>query len=62
MLRAEAVGNAALAGAARLLLDGNQRVRAQRIAADAKVLQLGGDERFEERFMAAMAFPVAQEA
>ncbi len=59
---AQAVGNAALAGAAALLLDTGLRARAERIAGMATVLQLGGDEGFERRFMAAMDFPAWEEA
>ncbi len=55
--RASAVGNAALAGAAALLMDVGLREKAERIASGARVVPLGGDEGFEQRFLAAMNFP-----
>jgi len=59
--RAAAVGNAALSGAALLLLDTQLRAKAQQIASNAQVVQLGGDEGFEKHFMAEMDFPFAEE-
>lgn len=59
--KAQAVGNASLAGAAALLLDTRLRKRAGWIASTAKVVQLGGDPGFEARFMAAMDFPWSEE-
>ena len=61
MTRTRAVGNAALAGAAMLLMDQGLWEKADRIAGMARVLPLGGDEGFERRFMGAMTFPVAEE-
>ncbi len=61
MARARAVGNAALAGAAMLLLDQGLWEKADRIAGMAQVLQLGGDEGFERRFMGAIGFPAGEE-
>ncbi len=60
-VRAQAVGNAALAGAAMLLLDTGLRGKAEAIAGGASVLALGGDEGFEKRFLAGMDFPVCEE-
>ncbi|MEA4998878.1 MAG: ASKHA domain-containing protein [Candidatus Limiplasma sp.] len=59
--RTRAVGNASLAGAALLLLDSGRRAQAERIAAQAKVLQLGGDEAFEGMFLQEIGFPAAEE-
>ncbi|NLI21622.1 MAG: ATP-binding protein [Clostridiales bacterium] len=59
--RAQAVGNASLAGAAALLLDTGLRAKAERIARTARAVRLGGDPAFEARFLAAMDFPMAQE-
>ncbi len=55
--RAQAVGNAALAGAAALLLDTRLREKAERIARETELVPLGGDPGFESRFLAAMDFP-----
>ena len=59
--RARAVGNASLAGAALLLLDSGRWAQAEGIAAQAKVLQLGGDEAFEGMFMQEIGFPGVEE-
>lgn len=59
--KAQAVGNASLAGASALLLDTRLRDKADWIAKAAKVVQLGGDAGFEARFMAAMDFPWGEE-
>ncbi len=56
--KAHAVGNASLAGAAALLLDTRLRTQAEQIAGMAQVIQLGGSETFEKRFLAAMDFPM----
>ncbi len=55
--RARAVGNAALAGAAALLLDTRLRAKAEAIARRATLVPLGGNAAFEERFLADMNFP-----
>jgi len=57
--KARAVGNAALAGAAALLLDTRLREKAERIAKKVELVPLGGDAGFEKRFLAAMDFPWA---
>ena len=59
--KAVAVGNAALTGAAMLLLDTGMRERAEWIAQHAQVVGLGGDAGFERRFFGAMDFPTAGE-
>ena len=59
--KARAVGNASLTGASALLLDMRLRQKALQIAASAKIVPLGGDPGFEQRFLAAMAFPCAEE-
>lgn len=58
--RVQAAGNAALAGAAMLLLDTRLRAKADALAQRAKVLQLGGDPDFEKRFLDALQFPFAE--
>ena len=55
--RAQAAGNAALTGAAMLLLDTRLRAQADALARAARVVQLGGSERFDTRFIDALAFP-----
>ena len=59
--KAHAVGNASLAGATALLLDTRLRTKAEQIVNDATLVALGGDPRFEERFLADMDFPWVQE-
>jgi len=59
--KAQAVGNASLAGASALLLDTRLREKADWIANTAKIVPLGGDAGFEERFIAAMGFPWGEE-
>ena len=55
--RARAVGNAALAGAAALLLDTRLRTKAEAIARRVTLVPLGGNAAFEERFLSDMNFP-----
>lgn len=57
--RASPIGNAALAGAAMLLLDTRLRKRVEALAQAVRVVPLGGDAQFEQRFLAAMRFPYA---
>lgn len=59
--RAQAAGNAALAGTAMLLLDTRLRARADALALQTRVVQLGGREGFDRRFIDALAFPYAEE-
>lgn len=57
--RAKVIGNAALDGAAEMLLNTERIVVARRIAKEAKHIDLGGNERFNERYLAHMRFPAA---
>ena len=50
-------GTAALSGALRLLLDVNSRKLAERIAAAAVQLNLGGNPLFNENYIEQMFFP-----
>ncbi|MBO7683865.1 MAG: DUF4445 domain-containing protein [Kiritimatiellae bacterium] len=50
------IGNAALAGAATLLLHPQRRESALRLAHDARLVELGGNADFSDRFIDAMAF------
>lgn len=50
------IGNAALAGAATLLLHPQRRESALRLAHDARLVELGGNTGFSDRFIDAMAF------
>ena len=50
------IGNAALAGAATLLLHPERRTSALRLARDARLVELGGNPEFSDRFIDAMAF------
>ena len=50
------IGNAALAGAATLLLHPERRASALRLARDARLVELGGNPDFSDRFIDAMAF------
>ena len=59
--KARTVGNAALAGATALLLDTRLRAKAEQIAQNVTLVQLGGNAAFETRFLANMDFPLAQE-
>ena len=54
--RVKVLGNAALAGAARLLLDRREHERAREIARRARHVALGGNPRFNERYMDQMFF------
>ena len=54
--RAKVLGNAALTGAARLLLDRREHDRAREIARRARHVALGGNPRFNERYMDQMFF------
>ncbi len=58
--KAKVIGNASLAGAALLLLDERRVQEARAIAAAASHVSLGGNPRFNERYMEEMLFP-AQE-
>ena len=53
--RAVGVGNASLAGAA-LMLDASARDRGVELARSAELIELGGNARFAELFIARMAF------
>ncbi len=55
--RAKVLGNAALAGAARLLLDMPEQERTRGIAALARHVDLGGNPKFNEHYMDQMFFP-----
>jgi len=52
------LGNAALSGAARLLLDREQIVMAEELAKKSRHINLGGNSRFNEHFIDAMLFEV----
>ena len=54
--RVKVLGNAALTGAARLLLDRREHERAREIARCARHVALGGNPRFNERYMDQMFF------
>jgi len=54
--RADAVGNAALAGASLLVLNAGIRLQAETIAKAAKVLDLSVNTVFSDRYMAGMVF------
>ena len=54
--RVTVLGNAALAGAASLLLDRAQMAGAEELARQARHCNLGGNSRFSEHFMEAMLF------
>ena len=49
--RARVIGNAALTGAARLLLDKSLQEQARQIAASAAHVNLGGNPRFNQHYM-----------
>lgn len=55
--RVEILGNAALAGAAQILLDGEKLRQAEGIAASSRHMNLGGNPQFNENYMNAMLFP-----
>lgn len=55
--RVKVIGNASLAGAARLLLDQNALHTAQTIASTALHVNLGGNPRFNEHYIDQMLFP-----
>lgn len=57
--KARPIGNAALAGAAMLLLDTRLRTRVEALASAVRIVPLGGDAQFERRFLSAMRFPCA---
>lgn len=54
--RVEIIGNAALTGAARMLLDQNQVVTAKKLAEGSKHLNLGGNPAFNTHYMEQMLF------
>ena len=54
--RAKVIGNAALRGAARLLLSPQGRAQAEAIAGAAVHVPLGGDAAFNNAYMEAMMF------
>lgn len=56
--RTTVAGNAALNGAAMLLLNVPLRGKAEQIARTVRVIPLGGDAGFEARFLHAMDFPI----
>ena len=55
--RAQALGNAALSGAARLLLNVNEREHAREIARLSRHVNLGGNPAFNQHYMDRMMFP-----
>lgn len=55
--RVEVLGNAALAGAERMLLNRSEAEKARRIAGCAQHVNLGGNPSFNERYMEQMFFP-----
>jgi uncharacterized 2Fe-2S/4Fe-4S cluster protein (DUF4445 family) len=54
--RVKILGNSALAGAARLLLDRDRIADAQKLAANSVHVPLSGNSRFNQNFMNAMLF------
>jgi uncharacterized 2Fe-2S/4Fe-4S cluster protein (DUF4445 family) len=50
------LGNAALSGAATLLLNPHRAKNALALARKAKLIELGGDADFSERFIKALTF------
>jgi uncharacterized 2Fe-2S/4Fe-4S cluster protein (DUF4445 family) len=54
--KVKVLGNAALAGAGRLLLDIKQRDTADRIAREAEPVSLSGNPQFAEKFITHMGF------
>ena len=56
-LRARPIGNAALSGAARLLLNVNEREHAREIVRRSKHVNLGGNPAFNQHYMDRMMFP-----
>lgn len=55
--KVKVLGNAALAGAAQIMLDQKQLMEIRSIAARAKHVNLGGNPRFNEHYMDQMFFP-----
>lgn len=55
--KVKVLGNAALAGAAQLMLDQKKMIEIRNIAARAKHVNLGGNPRFNEHYMDHMFFP-----
>ena len=58
--RSRVLGNAALSGAAALLLDTALQARVRAIAGCARHVNLGGNPRFNEHYMEQMLFPEAE--
>lgn len=58
--RAVCIGNAALGGAERILLDRNAAAEAEQIAEEAECQNLGGNPAFSDAFMERMAFEVLE--
>jgi uncharacterized 2Fe-2S/4Fe-4S cluster protein (DUF4445 family) len=56
--KVQVIGNAALAGAAQLLLDSRKLEELRTIAARSKHWNLGGNPKFNENYMNAMLFPM----
>ena len=56
--KVQVIGNAALAGAAQLLLDSRKLADLRTIAAKSKHWNLGGNPKFNENYMNAMLFPM----
>ena len=52
-----AVGNSAGSGAARLLLSGEQRTEIEAVVGDVTKIETATEPRFQEHFVAALAFP-----
>ena len=59
--RVRVIGNAALSGAARLLLSQDEEAAAQDIARRAQHVNLGGNPRFNERYVEHMLFPFEED-
>ena len=55
--RAQVLGNAALTGAAQLLLNVNEREHAREIARLSRHVNLGGNPTFNQHYMDRMMFP-----
>ena len=55
--KVKVIGNAALAGAAQILLDWEKLSATRKLAADSKHWNLGGDPRFNNHYMDQMFFP-----
>ena len=59
--RVRFVGNAAGAGARLALVDRRARARAERVAGEARLVELAGRAEYQEEFVAMLGFPAAEE-